>query len=68
MKNNIIENYAKSLLKHGLYPTIAKARKEATRWYKKHERGLEEPLQCPHHPDIKTTITENGVEYKLPEK
>lgn len=50
---------------------IDEARAESIRRHKKAERGLEEPLQCPHHPDIETTAThtENGgmiVEYKLP--
>ncbi len=71
MNNEKVENYAKSLVKHGLYSTIDEARAESIRWYKKAERGLQEPLKCPHHPDIETTIThtENGgmiVEYKLP--
>ena len=71
MKKEMVENYAQSLVKHGLYSTISKARKEANRWYKKHINGFEEPLLCPHHPDIETTVThtENGgmiVEYKLP--
>lgn len=51
--------------------TINEARAESIRWHKKAERGLVEPLQCPHHPGIETTVThtENGgmiVEYKLP--
>lgn len=71
MKKEKVENYAKSLVKHGLYSTIDEARAESIRWHKKTERGLEEPLQCPYHPDIETTVThtENGgmiVEYKLP--
>ena len=71
MNNEKVENYAKSLVKHGLYSTIDEAVAESIRWHKKQERGLEEPLQCPHHPDIETTITytENGgmvVKYKLP--
>lgn len=70
MNNEKIENYAKSLVKHGLYSTIDEARAESIRWHKKAERGLVEPLQCPHHPDIEIiTHTENGgmiVEYKLP--
>lgn len=73
MNNEKVENYAKSLVKHGLYSTIDEARTESTRWHKKAELGLVEPLQCPHHPDIETTVThtENGgvlVEYKLPKK
>jgi hypothetical protein len=71
MNNEKVENYAKSLVKHGLCSTIDEARAESIRWHKKQERGLEEPLQCPHHPDIETTVThtKNGgmiVEYKLP--
>jgi len=72
MNNEKVENYAKSLVKHGLYSTIDEARAESIRWHKKQERGLEEPLQCPHRPNIETTVThtEDGgmiVEYKLPE-
>lgn len=66
-----IENYAKSLVKHGLFPTIEKARSESKRWHKKRDRGFTEPLLCPHHPDIESAITyiENGgiiVEYNIP--
>ena len=67
----IVENYAQSLVKHGYYSTISKARKEANRWYKKHINGFEEPLLCPPRPYIETTmiLNKNGdgiiVEYKL---
>lgn len=66
--NKAIRNYAKSLIKHGLYSSIDEALTESIRWHKKQELGLEEPLKCPHHHDIETTIThtENGgmiVEY-----
>jgi hypothetical protein len=73
MNNEKVENYAKSLVKHGLYATIDEARIESIRWHEKAEFGLVEPLQCPYHPDIEITVThaENGgvfVEYKLPKK
>jgi hypothetical protein len=53
-----IENYAQSLLKHNLYPTIEKARVESWKWHMKAEKGLVEPLKCPHKPDIGTTVVE----------
>ena len=60
MENNIIENYAQSLLQHKLYSTITMARKEAKRWYKKHINDFEEPLQCPHRPDFEFIFTIGG--------
>ena len=68
--NEEIENYAKSLVKHGLYTNIDQARLESIRWHGKAERGLQEPLLCSHHPDIEITIshTDEGmiIEHKLP--
>ena len=67
-----IENYAKSLVKHGLYSTIKEARIESIRWHKKDERGLTEPLKCLPHPDIEVTVEykddETIVWHKLPKK
>ncbi len=73
MDNERIENYAKSLLKHGWYSTIEEALVESIRWHKKKERGFEEPLKCPHRPEImnKRTYTKNGgmvIEYFYMEK
>lgn len=51
-ENEAIDLYAKSLVKHNLYPTYDKALKESVRWHKKAKKGFIEPLLCPHHPDI----------------
>lgn len=63
MDNNSIENYAKSLIKHGIYSSLDEARTESKRWHLKKKSGLEEPLKCASHPDIETTVEykEGGV-------
>lgn len=58
-----IHDYAESLIEHKIYNTIEEAIAEATRWYKKSERGLQEPLQCPHRPGIKMSVTKTESEY-----
>ena len=58
MNNNIrVENYANALVKHGHYTTLDEAMTESVRVYKKMDRGLHEPLKCPHSPDIEIRIT-----------
>ena len=63
MNKESIENYALSLVKHGLYSTIDKARKESIRWHNKKDKGLVEPLQCPHRPDMENSLFQ--IEYKI---
>lgn len=66
-----IENYAKSMVKYGLYSNMDEARKESFRWHEKKERGLEEPMKCPHRPECESSLTYNdkgeliAVTYKL---
>lgn len=53
-----IENYALSLLKHGLYKDFNSAFKEATRFFRKCDDGFVEPMLCPHRPDIEMKVTD----------
>lgn len=54
-----IENYALSLVKHGICSTIEEARNESERWHKKAEEGFVEPLKCAHRPDLIETVVHN---------
>lgn len=55
-----VENYAKSLVKHGVCLTIDRAMVESTRWHKKAASGLVEPLKCPYNPDVEIISIQMG--------
>ena len=49
-----VERYSKSLVHHGIFPSMAKARKEAKRYNAKLIQGLTEPLPCPQYISYKS--------------
>lgn len=54
---DMVENYALSLFKHGVCNTIDDGRIESARFFEKSDRGLVEPMKCPHHPNIEVRVT-----------
>lgn len=49
--------YARSLVAHGFYDNMNKATNESIRFFKKMDKGLVEPMKCPHRLGI-NIITE----------